>query len=76
MTTITNTTANLARPTIGARLAAFGNVLMSQLMKLAEYGPMMAEVRRLNDTSDAELSARGLTREGEVRRIFGPRMGL
>ncbi|MDB6181733.1 DUF1127 domain-containing protein [Paracoccus fistulariae] len=46
----------------------------SFLVSLAENGPRMQAVRRLNETSDEELAARGLTREGEVRRIFGPAM--
>lgn len=41
------------------------------LVRLAENGPRMQAVQRLNETSDEELAARGLTREGEIRRIFG-----
>lgn len=41
------------------------------LIRLAENGPRMQAVQRLNETTDEELAARGLTREGEVRRIFG-----
>lgn len=41
------------------------------LVQLAESGPKMDQIRRLNATSDEDLAARGLTREGEVRRIFG-----
>lgn len=41
------------------------------LVRLAEKGPRMQAVHRLNETTDEELAARGLTREGEVRRIFG-----
>ncbi|MBC9246586.1 DUF1127 domain-containing protein [Paracoccus sp. 11-3] len=41
------------------------------LIRLAESSPRAKAVRRLNATSDAELAARGLTREGELRRIFG-----
>lgn len=46
------------------------------LMRLSEYGPMMDEVHRLNSTSDRDLAARGTSREAEIRRIFGPRMGF
>ncbi|MFN4158279.1 MAG: hypothetical protein ACK4GO_07750 [Gemmobacter sp.] len=72
MTTITTNHA-AARPGFLSRLGAG---LWAVLMSLAEHGPMMGEVRRLNALSDADLAARGLTREGEVRRIFGARMGL
>ncbi|QYK40144.1 MAG: DUF1127 domain-containing protein [Paracoccaceae bacterium] len=67
----TNTTA--ARPGLLSRaVSGFWNFLVL----LAESGPMMEQVRRLNATTDEDLAARGLTREGEVRRIFGARMGL
>lgn len=52
---------------IAAPFRAIGRFLVS----LAEAGPRMDAVRQLNAMSDAELAARGLTREGEVRRIFG-----
>lgn len=43
------------------------------IILLAEAGPQMDAVRRLNAMSDEDLKAKGLTREGEVRRIFGHR---
>lgn len=43
------------------------------LVMLAEAGPRMEEVRRLNAMTDEALAARGLTRAGEVRRIFSDR---
>lgn len=52
---------------IGAPFRAVGIFLVL----LAESGPRMEQIRRLNALSDADLAARGLTREGEVRRIFG-----
>lgn len=33
-------------------------------------GPRLAEVRRLASTSDLRLQERGLTRDGELSRIF------
>lgn len=51
----------LARPFV----AMFGFLVM-----LAESNSYMKEVTRLNNTSDAELAARGLTRAGEISRIF------
>ncbi|HMO70242.1 MAG TPA: hypothetical protein PKC84_01100, partial [Paracoccaceae bacterium] len=62
-----------ARPSLPRR-ALSG--LWNGIVRLAEYGPMMDEVRKLNRLSDEALAARGTTREAEVRRIFGPRMGL
>ncbi|MCV2863379.1 DUF1127 domain-containing protein [Defluviimonas sp. WL0075] len=43
------------------------------LVALAEAGPRMEAIRRLNATSDEDLAARGLTRAGEVQRIFRDR---
>lgn len=68
-----STNTPVARPSLALR-ALSG--IWAFLITLAESGSMMDEVRRLNATSDEALAARGLTREGEVRRIFGPRMGL
>jgi len=36
-------------------------------------GPRRAELRQLATTSDNRLSARGLTRQGEIARILGRR---
>lgn len=51
---------------------AFWNVLIL----IAEAHPKMAEVTKLNETSDTELAARGTSRQQEVRRIFAGRMAL
>lgn len=58
---------------IGHALTAAMAKLGHSLIAMAESGPQMAQIRKLNATSDADLAARGLTREGEIRRIFGPR---
>ena len=41
------------------------------MIALAEASPQMRALNRLSQMSDAELSAKGLTRDGEVRRILG-----
>ncbi|WP_405405959.1 DUF1127 domain-containing protein [Paracoccus sp. Ld10] len=41
------------------------------LIALAEASPQMRALNRLSLLSDAELAAKGLTRDGEVRRILG-----
>jgi uncharacterized protein YjiS (DUF1127 family) len=46
------------------------------LVMLAETGPRMEAIRHLNAMSDTELQAKGLTRDGEVRRIFGGSLHL
>lgn len=40
------------------------------LVRLAESDSRIQAVNRLNAMSDADLSAKGLTRDEEVRRIF------
>ncbi|MFN3822826.1 MAG: hypothetical protein ACK4RN_02495 [Pseudorhodobacter sp.] len=72
----TTNTTTISAPGIRALLArpfiAFWNVMML----IAEHGPRMDEVRKLNALSDEDLAARGLTRVGEIQRIFGHRMYL
>lgn len=41
------------------------------LIALAEAGPKMAQLRKLNKMSDADLTAKGLTRDNEALRIVG-----
>lgn len=53
--------------TILAPFRALGRALVA----LAEASPRMRELERLNNLSDRDLAARGLTREGEIRRILG-----
>ncbi len=45
----------------------------SRLVALAEARPEMRQLSRLSDMSDTELATRGLTRQGELLRILGPR---
>ncbi|MDZ4136311.1 MAG: hypothetical protein U1D06_12080 [Paracoccaceae bacterium] len=61
---------------IGHALGRVMTGIWGALMALSEFGPKMAEVTRLNALSDDDLAARGLTRAGEVQRIFGQRMYL
>ncbi|WP_156215160.1 hypothetical protein [Pseudorhodobacter antarcticus] len=44
--------------------------MFNVLIAVAEAHPKMQEVSRLNAQTDAQLAARGTTRENEVRRIF------
>ncbi|RNF33849.1 DUF1127 domain-containing protein [Paracoccus methylarcula] len=41
------------------------------LVLLAEANPRMRELDRLSRVSDEDLAAKGLTRDGEIRRIMG-----
>ncbi|MDP5306495.1 DUF1127 domain-containing protein [Paracoccus spongiarum] len=69
------TTANIGRsaeaPRLSAILAAPFLAIGRFLVMLAEASPRMQALERLNRIPDAELKARGLTRDGEMRRILG-----
>lgn len=41
------------------------------MIMLAESGPQMRALNRLSGMSDSELSAKGLSRNAEIRRIIG-----
>lgn len=41
------------------------------LIGMSEYHPRAQAINRLNALSDTDLAALGLTREAELRRIFG-----
>lgn len=41
------------------------------MIMLAEASPQMRALSRLSEVSDEELKAKGLTRDGEIRRILG-----
>lgn len=62
----TATAAQTNRPATGlfARFVAF-------LIASAEARPIMQALNALNATSDEQLAGRGLTRDGEIRRILG-----
>ena len=45
--------------------------LLEFLIRMAEADPRMVALRTLSETSDAELAARGLTRQGVVSSIMG-----
>lgn len=71
-----STTLNQPGPIEAAR--RFGAVLLAPfaaigrlLISLAENSPRMRALDALNHTSDAELAARGLNRDHEIRRILG-----
>ncbi len=46
-------------------LAALGRVVI----RMAESNPTVRALNHLSEVSDADLARRGLTREGEIRRI-------
>lgn len=52
---------------LAAPFAAVGRFLVT----IAESVPQARELERLSGLSDGQLAARGLTREGEIRRILG-----
>ncbi len=56
---------------IGHRIAVAATMVGQLLVAIGEAGPRMAQIRKLNETTDEELAERGLTRAGEVHRIFG-----
>ena len=58
---------------IAFALAAPFRALVQALVRMGECAPQMREVNRLNALSDSDLAQRGLTREGEIRRIFADR---
>lgn len=62
----------LSLSTLTAPFRAIGRGLVA----LAESGPRMAAIRKLNETSDEELAARGTTRMDEVNRIFSGSLSI
>lgn len=69
--TIHGQDARTASHSILDLVAAPFRVLGRSLVHMAERSPMGRQVERLGRMSDEQLAARGLTREGEIRRIFG-----
>lgn len=69
----TNSATDTANGIIRILIAPF-RAIGKGLISLAEAGPRMAAVRKLNEMSDEDLAALGTTRMDEVRRILGPSM--
>lgn len=65
--TFTGTPGRSAWETVKRPFAAY----LDLMVRIAEAGPRMQAVRKLSAQTDADLAARGKTREGEVRRLFG-----
>ena len=57
---------------LAAPLLAIGRFLLL----VAKARPGVQELERLSQQSDTQLAARGLTREGELRRILGLSIGI
>lgn len=66
-----NTTIDAPRGLSWGSLAAPFITIGRFLVLIAEASPKVRQLERLNTQSDAQLAARGLTRDGEVRRILG-----
>lgn len=65
--TIIDTPRGLSWGSLAAPFAAVGKFLVL----IAKAVPQARELERLTQLSDAQLAARGLTRDGEIRRIMG-----
>lgn len=52
-------------------IAAPFRSLFECLVRMAEANPRMVALRTLSETSDEELAARGLTRQGVITTIMG-----
>ena len=66
-----NTTIDTPRGFSLGFLAAPFVALGRFMVMIAEANSKVRELERLNQRSDAQLAARGLTRDGEIRRILG-----
>lgn len=71
MATIASVAHKSAGNPAAALLAPF-RALGRFMIACAEANPRMRALSRLSDLSDAELAAKGLTRDSEIRRILGP----
>lgn len=70
MATTAEIGSKFAAPRLSAVLAPFA-AAGRFLVHLAETSPRMRAIDHLSRMSDDELAARGLTRDGELRRIMG-----
>lgn len=57
---------------LAAPFIAFGRLMVM----IAEANPRMRELDRLNQITDEELEAKGLTRASEIQRILGVNASL
>lgn len=58
---------------LGSKLALFADAFVEAMGNYMERNARAAEIERLSALSDAELSARGLTRDGIVPHVFRDR---
>lgn len=70
--TVEHKSAGFSAAALLAPVRAVGRFIVT----LAESSPQMRALNRLNALSDEELAQKGLTREGEIRRILGGLMAL
>ena len=61
---------------LGARIAAPFLAFGRMLLKVAEANSRFEKVQRLQRLSDADLAARGLTRDGIVLHVFRDKQHL
>jgi hypothetical protein len=66
-----NTTIDTPRGFPRGFLAAPFSAIGRFLVMIAKSSSQVREIERLNALSDAQLAARGRTRDGEIRRIMG-----
>ena len=59
-----------ARPGLLGRLAAPFRAAFGALVTVAEASPRLREIERLQAMSDADLAARGLTRDRVIQHVF------
>ena len=59
------------RDMLGELLARPFVAFFELLVRMAEANPRTAQLRALSALTDAELEARGRTRQGEIARIMG-----
>ncbi len=65
--------ADITHAPTGFSLTAPFRAIGRFLVMVAESTEMMRQVEKLNNTSDQELAARGVTRHDVVREIFASR---
>lgn len=68
---MTASTVTAAPARLGSLLAAPFRAIWNFMILLADASPRMRALQKLSQISDKELARRGLTRDGEMRRILG-----